>query len=116
MPPNHQHYVDWNGEQYRKWAQEEIGSSCHQVVETLLKSEEIEQLAYKACQGLIREAQKHSPEALELACKKCLSYPGKPSLKIIKDLLTAPKLIGLREETPKKKAKGITRGPDYYRR
>ena len=116
MPPNHQHYVDWNGDQYRKWAQEEIGSSCHQVVETFLKSEEIEQLAYKACQGLIREAQKHSPEALELACKKCLSYPGKPSLKIIKDLLTAPKLIGLREETPKKKAKGITRGPDYYRR
>ena len=115
MPQNHQHYIDWNGDHYRKWAQEEVGPNCLRVVEMFLKSEEIEQMAYKSCMGLVREAQKHSPEALELACEKCLAHPGIPSLNTIRRLLTVPNLLGVRDNTPKKKAKGITRGPEYYK-
>ena len=113
MPPNHQHYLDWNGEHYLKWAKE-VGPNCFHVVEKFLKSEEIEQIACKPCMGLVLDAQKHSKEALEIACGKCLAHPGKISLSLIRRVLTDSKLLGVRDETPK--AKGITRGPEYYRR
>ena len=114
MPPNHQHYIDWDGEHFRKWAEEEIGHNCYLVVDAFLKSREIEQLSYKSCVEVVRAAQRHSPEKLEIACEKLLSYSGTPSLSNLKNLLAAPQVLGIREE--KKKPKGITRGAAYYQR
>lgn len=116
MPPNHQHYLDWDGEHFRNWAQEEVGHNCYQVIDALLKSREIEQLSYKSCMEVVRLSHNHSAEMLEIACEKLLSYQANPSVSNLRNLLASPKTLGIREETPKKKAKGITRGPDYYRR
>jgi hypothetical protein len=35
MPPNHQQYVQWNGDRFRKWA-EKIGKNASAVVESML--------------------------------------------------------------------------------
>jgi transposase len=35
MPPNHQQYIQWNGERFRKWAAK-IGANAAAVVETIL--------------------------------------------------------------------------------
>lgn len=66
-------------------------------------------------------AEKYSPERLEAACKKALSYTASPSYKSIKNILVA----GLDDQgssdtsdknTSTANPHAITRGADYYRR
>ena len=68
--------------------------------------------------GLLRLADKHTPQRLEKACERALSYSGKPSYKSIKNLLTVMKRepdadlsSGTDAQT---KPRGITRGARYY--
>ena len=69
--------------------------------------------------GLLKLAEKYSNATLEAACKKALTYTASPSYKSIKNILVtcSEKLV---TETPDtittNKARGITRGADYYRR
>ena len=60
------------------------------------------------------------PDAkLEAACKKALSYTASPSYKSIKNILVtgSEKLVSEATDTrTTHKARGITRGADYYRR
>lgn len=37
MPPNHQQYVQWNGDRFRKWA-EKIGINTQTVISAILSS------------------------------------------------------------------------------
>lgn len=66
--------------------------------------------------GLLKLAEKHSPEKLEQVCAKALSYSGNPSYKSIKNLLAAAKDISDNEPEPSQAVKphGITRGARYY--
>ncbi len=76
----------------------------------------IEQQSYRSCMGLLKLAEKHSPEKLEQACATALSYSGKPSYKSIKNLLVAAKDepdTGS-ESSQAVKPHGITRGARYY--
>ena len=74
---------------------------------------------YISCMGLLKLAEKYSNATLEAACKKALTYTASPSYKSIKNILVtcSEKLV---TETPDtittNKARGITRGADYYRR
>ena len=54
---------------------------------SILTSGRIEQQSYRSCMGLLKLAEKYSPEKLEQVCAKALSYSGKPSYKSIKNLL-----------------------------
>ena len=42
MPANHQKFLAWNGDRFRKWA-ESIGVSTYQVIDSILTSHAIEQ-------------------------------------------------------------------------
>lgn len=90
MPGAHRKYLDWNGDRFRRWA-EKIGTNTHDAVNGILASGRVEQQSYRACMGLLKLADRHSPEKLEEACKKALAYSHSPSYKSIKNILVAMK-------------------------
>ena len=118
MPEDHQKYLEWNGDRFRKWA-ERIGLNTYKVVNAILSSQRVEQQSYRSCMGLLKLADKYSVDRLEAACKKALSYTDSPSFKSIKNILAAgqdksEKTDKTSTDTHSKHA--ITRGADYYRR
>ena len=117
MPPKHQQYVQWNGERFIKWAAK-IGISTKAVVCAILGGYKVEQQGYKACMGLLKLADKYTPERLENACKKALSYTPRPSLKHIQAILSSGQDLQNDESTeqPDRASQyGFTRGEDYYK-
>jgi hypothetical protein len=69
--------------------------------------------------GLLKLAERHSEERLELACKKALSFTATPSYKIIKNIFatgSANPLIEPEKHGSTHNSYGITRGADYYGR
>ena len=118
MPADHQKYLEWNGDRFRKWA-ERIGINTYTVVNAILTSKRVEQQTYRSCMGLLKLAEKYSDALLEVACKKALSYTSSPSYKSIKNILVTGSVkpeSETTESTTTHKAHGITRGADYYRR
>ena len=116
MPDDHQKYLEWNGDRFRRWA-DEIGPNTRSVVDAILTSGRIEQQSYRSCMGLLRLADKHSAQALERACEQALSYTSRPSYKSIKNVLVSMKnsmneYLPSVEDPPK--PRGITRGARYY--
>ena len=111
----HQKYLEWNGDRFRKWA-DSIGINTSKVVDAILTSGRMEQQSYRSCMGLLKLAEKYSPEKLEQVCAKALSYSGKPSYKSIKNLLAATKDVPGNEPEKSQAVKphGITRGARYY--
>lgn len=120
MPADHQKYLEWNGDRFRKWA-EQIGSDTYTVTNAILASQRVEQQSYRSCMGLLKLAEKYSAERLEAACRKALSYTASPSYKSIKNILAAGQDRTNQEpQTPDSASTqnkhAITRGADYYRR
>ena len=115
MPLSHQQYIQWNGERFVKWAAK-IGINTKTAVSAILSGYKIEQQGYKACMGILKLADKYSPERLENACKKALTFTPKPSLKNIQAILSS----GQDKEQPDREEKttssqyGFTRGAEYY--
>ena len=72
MPEDHQKYLEWNGDRFRKWA-ERIGINTYTVVNAILTSKRVEQQTYRSCMGLLKLTDKYSEAMLEAACKK--RYP-----------------------------------------
>jgi hypothetical protein len=118
MPEGHQKYLEWNGDRFRKWA-EQIGHNTCQVVGGILTSNRVEQQGYRSCMGLLKLADKYSVERLEAACKKALSYTATPSYKSIKNILSTgqdkSQIVSDKSENTHNNH-GITRGAGYYRR
>ena len=117
MPDDHQKYLEWDGNRFRRWA-DQIGPNTRKVVDSILTSGRVEQQSYRSCMGLLRLSDKHTPQKLEKACERALSYSGKPSYKSIKNLLVGMKQASddglasvLDAET---RPRGITRGAKYY--
>ena len=118
MPEDHQRYLEWNGDRFRKWA-EHIGISTYTVVDKILTSKGVEQQTYRSCMGLLKLSKKYSEPLLEAACKKALDYTSSPSYKSIKNILVTGAVKTAAEESKPEtthKPHGITRGADYYRR
>ena len=115
MPPDHQKYLEWNGERFRKWANQ-IGISTYKVIDAILTSGRVEQQSYRSCMGLLKLADKYSNEKLEAACKKVLTYTHSPSYKSIKNILvtTGDSLETESKETETTKKQGLTRGAKHY--
>ena len=120
MPEDHQKYLEWNSDRFRKWA-ERIGTNTYKVVNTILASQRGEQQSYRSCMGLLKLADKYSVRRLEAACHKALSYTATPSYRSIKNILVAGQDKIDQEpqasdtvSTQNKHA--LTRGADYYRR
>jgi len=116
MPEDHQKYLEWNGDRFRKWAKR-IGTSVYQVVDGILTSKRVEQQAYRSCMGLLKLADKYSVERLEAACKKALTYTASPSYKSIKNILSTGQDKSQQTKTNQETTRnqyGITRGARYY--
>ena len=116
MPPNHQQYVQWNGDRFRKWA-EKIGINTHTVITAILSGYKVEQQGYKVCMGILKLADKYAPERLENACKKALTFTPRPSLKNIQAILSSgqDKIEETIPAVSESSAKyGFTRGAEYY--
>lgn len=118
MPPDHQKFLEWNGDRFRKWAKR-IGNSTYKAVDAILTSKRVEQQTYKSCMGLLKLADKYSVERLDAACTKALTYTAMPSYKSIKNILVS----GTDKSEPKSDKTestsniyGITRGAGYYGR
>lgn len=118
MPPDHQKYVQWNGERFRKWAAK-IGKCTAIVVESFLTANKVEQQGYKSCMALLKLSDKYSVSRLEAACERALSYTPRPSYKSIQAILKSGQ-DKLSENTPSNLSNaseyGITRGAEYYGR
>lgn len=118
MPPDHQKYVQWNGERFIRWA-EKVGTCTETVVRAILSSYKVEQQGYKPCMGLLKLADKYNSERLENACKRALNYTPRPSLKNIQAILASgqDQTAQEQEETvPSSSRYGFTRGAAYYGR
>ncbi len=115
MPPNHQQYVQWNGERFRKWAAK-IGSNTVAVVESILTGYKVEQQGYRACMALLKLSDQYTPERLEAACAKGLFYTPRPSYKSIQTILKSgqDKPAEEPEASSAPSDFGFTRGADYY--
>ena len=115
MPEDHQKYLEWNGDRFRKWA-DKIGVNTYKVIDALLTSGRVEQQSYASCMGLLRLSEKYTPVKLEAACARALRYSNSPSYKSIKNLLLAMKdESNVHPETEEKSSPyGITRGAGYY--
>ena len=109
MPDSHRDFVEWDGDRFRSWARE-IGPSCEEVVDAILKSRKIEQQSYRSCRGVLSLAKKHGKGMLEQACAKALSYSPRPSYKMVKSLIAK-----MAESVPENPDDGAyLRGSDYY--
>lgn len=118
MPPDHQKYVQWNGERFIRWAGK-IGGNTGIVVRAIFSSYKVEQQGYKSCMGLLKLADKYSPERLESACKRALEYTPRPSLKNIQAILASGQDKAAQEQekaAPSSSRYGFTRGVEYYGR
>lgn len=117
MPLNHKQYTQWNGERFRKWAAK-IGPNTAAVVESILTGYKVEQQGYRSCMALLKLSDEYSPQRLEAACAKALSYTPRPSFKSIQAILKSGQdKISEKAATPVESSKfGFTRGADYYGR
>lgn len=114
MPEKHQQYVQWNGERFRRWAGK-IGTETQIVVSAILAGYKVEQQGYKACMGLLKLADKYTPERLEIACRKVLTFTPRPSLKNIQAILSSGQdQTDEAKESTSSSQYGFTRGAEYY--
>lgn len=116
MPPNHQKYLQWNGDRFRKWGAK-IGKNTTDVIEVFLTTHKVEQQSYKACMALLKLSEKYSPERLENACAKALSYTPRPNYKSISVILSSGQDKPSEIVSSSSSAKfGFVRGADYYKK
>ena len=88
MPEDHQKYLEWNGDRFRKWA-DLFEIITRKVVDAVLTSGRVEQQSYRSCMGLLKLAKKHSHAKLDAVCAKPYTYSSNPSYKSIKNLLVS---------------------------
>ena len=115
MPEKHRIYMQYNSEFFLKWASQN-GPSTLTVVKSFLYSHKVEQQGYKICTSLMRLADRYTPESLEQACERALSFTSAPSLKNI-SIILKNKLEKAKDEKvqySKGSQYGITRGSAYY--
>jgi transposase len=117
MPPNHQKYIQWNGDRFRSWAAK-IGKNTAVVIESILIRYKVEQQGYRACMAILKLSDTYSPERLESACAKALNYTPQPNYKNIQTILkSGHDKISEDTSAPAEPSKfAFTRGADYYRR
>ena len=116
MPPEHQKYIQRNGERFVHWAAK-IGGCTEAAVKAILSSYRVEQQGYKACLGLLKLADKYTPERLENACRRAFEYTPQPAYKNIQTILaTGQDKIQPEPEPPSSSQYGFTRGAEYYDR
>jgi transposase len=119
MPAKHQQYQEWNADRFILWAKH-IGEHTELVVKSILTSAKVEQQGYRSCMALLKMADKYSPQRLEKASQRALSFTPTPSYKNVMAVLKSgvDKLGKTQEQDHRTTSSeyAISRGPDYYGR
>lgn len=107
--------MQYNSEFFLKWTSEN-GPSTLIVMKSFLFSHKVEQQGYKMCTSLMRLADRYTPQSVECACERALSFTPAPSLKNISIILKnkLEKTKGEMVQYSKGSQYGITRGASYY--
>ena len=115
MPPNHQQYLKWDGDRFRKWAAK-YGTNTVAVIDSILTRYKVEQQGYRACMGILKLANSYTGERLESACAKALSYTTQPNYKQIQTILKSgqDKITAESSGSAESSEFGFTRGSGYY--
>lgn len=114
MPEKHQQYLQWNSERFISWAGK-IGQNTRTVVCAILSGYKVEQQGYKACMGLLKLSDKYTPQRLENACRKALTFTPRPSLKNVQAILASGQDKQDKPQAVTNSSKyGFTRGNEYY--
>ena len=118
MPPGHQEYLQWNGERFLRWASS-FGSNTEAVITIILNSRKVEQQSYRSCMALLKLGDQFTPQQVDAACAKALSFTPRPSFKVVQSILKSGKVI-LTEQSNTSKSPpsphSFIRGADYYDR
>ena len=118
-PKSHQQHLDWAPSRLIKWASQDVGPLCGQVVTKLLEDKPHPEQGYRACLGIFRLGRRYGASRLEAACRRAvlLDACNYRSLKSI--LATATD----RQPLPQNETATVSetirhenlRGQDYYR-
>ena len=115
MPDHHQFVMDWNPGRFINWG-EQIGKATGEYIQKVLNKRSYPEQAYKSCLGILNLSKKYSPERLEKACQRALSYE-KYSYRTI-DRILYLKMDQIQEDTSSEKAKlpdhDNIRGSTYF--
>ncbi len=116
MPLNHQKYLEWTPERFKRWAAK-IGSETATLTELILLKRTHPQQAYRTLLGILRLGKSYGEKRLEAACKRAvyinsLSYRSVES--ILKSGLDQKPLPEENNQKEPVKHKNI-RGPKYYK-
>ncbi len=116
MPLNHQKYLEWTPERFKRWATK-IGPETAMLTELLLLKRTHPQQAYRTLLGILRLGKSYGNERLEAACKRALhintlSYRSIES--ILKSGLDQKPLPETHSNKEPVKHKNI-RGAGYYK-
>lgn len=85
MPRAHREYAEWTPSRIIQWTGT-IGTATATLVETMLQRKQHPELAYRAALGIVRLAQKHSPQRVELAAARAIALDS-PSYQTVKGIL-----------------------------
>jgi transposase len=116
MPLNHQRYLEWTPERFKRWAAK-IGPETAILTELLLLKGTHPQQAYRTLLGVLRLGKSYGDSRLEAACKRAvhinaLSYRSIES--ILKNGLDQKPLPEMDSKKVPVKHKNI-RGAAYYK-
>ena len=86
MTPEHRKYLNYNTEDFMRWA-ESVGEKTAKVVSHFLTSGKEPEQGFKACASLTKLGEKYGARKLELACDEVFSYTQAPSIRLISTIL-----------------------------
>ena len=86
MTPEHRKYLNYNAEDFMRWA-ESVGEKTAKVVSHFLTFGKEPELGFKACASLTKLGEKYGVRKLESACDEVFSYTQTPSIRLISTIL-----------------------------
>ena len=86
MTPEHRKYLNYNTEDFMRWA-ESVGEKTAKVVSHFLTFGKEPEQGFKACASLTKLGEKYGVKKLESACDEVFSYTQAPSIRLISTIL-----------------------------
>ncbi len=115
MPDNHKKYLNYNADEFMKWA-DDIGKSVADVVGSFLNTGSVPEQGYKSCISLMKLCERYGKKKLNNVCERILGITSVPTVRNIASLLNNYSNSDMEEKTSSGEKYGITRGAAYYSR
>jgi len=115
MPDNHKKYLNYNADEFMKWAKD-TGKSVTYVVERFLSTGSVPEQGYKSCISLMKLCERYEKKKLNSVCERLLDITSVPTIRNIASLLKNYSSNDDKESTSSSEKYGITRGAAYYSR